>query len=71
MLECDFCGCYSPKPVRGWVALYRADPDGIDEPRLAIFCPPCAASEYGYRPDVAANYECSWKPQPSTNEDES
>ena len=70
MLECDFCGCYSPKPVRGWVALYRADPDGIDEPRLAIFCPPCAASEYGYRPDVAANYECVWKLQPPTSEDE-
>jgi hypothetical protein len=51
--------------------LYRADPDGIDEPRLAIFCPPCAASEYGYRPDLAANYQCIWKPQPPTGEDES
>jgi hypothetical protein len=24
--------------------------------------PPCAASEFGYRPDVAANYVCAWEP---------
>ena len=70
MLECDFCGCYSPKPGKGWVALYRYDPNGIDEPRIAIFCPPCAAAEYGFRPDVAVDYECIWEPPP-THEEES
>jgi hypothetical protein len=70
-LECDFCGCYAPKPRRGWVAHYRDDPKGIDEPRIAIFCPPCAAAEYGFRPDVAATYECIFEPQPPTSDDTS
>ena len=70
-LECDFCGCYAPKPRRGWVAHYRDDPKEIDEPRIAIFCPPCAAAEYGFRPDVAATYECIFEPQTPTSDDTS
>jgi hypothetical protein len=65
MLECDFCGCYTPKPGRGWAAYHRSGPNGIDEPRVAVFCPPCAAAVHGHRPDVAAKYVCIWKPQDS------
>ena len=40
------------------------DPDVHDPPAIALYCPPCAASEFGYRPDVAANYVCAWDPIP-------
>ena len=50
MLECDFCGCYSPKPGKGWFAVRRYDPEGIDGVSVAVFCPPCAAAEFGHRP---------------------
>jgi hypothetical protein len=33
--------------------------------RAAAVCPPCAASEFGYRPGVAANYNCAWEPGPA------
>ena len=62
MLECDFCGCYSPKPGKGWAAVRRYDPEGIDGLCVAVFCPPCAAAEFGHRPDVAAEYVCIWEP---------
>ena len=68
MLECDFCGCYSPDPTEGWVAFPKEDYAGIDEPMCVVYCPRCAAAEYGHRPDVAAEYVCIWEPQPSPSE---
>ena len=62
MLECDFCGCYSPKPGKGWAAVRRYDPEGIDGVWVAVYCPPCAAAELGHRPDVAARYVCVFEP---------
>ena len=41
------------------------DPDMGDEPAVAFYCPPCAASEFDYRPDVAARYVCAWDPLPT------
>ena len=61
MLECDFCGCYSPKPGKGWAAVRTYDPEGIDGLCVAVFCPPCAAAELGHRPEVAAEYVCIWE----------
>ena len=58
MPECDFCGCYSAKPGKGWAAVRRCDPERIDGPRVAVFCPPCAASHFGHPPEVAVNYVC-------------
>ena len=58
MLECDFCGCYSAKPGRGWAAYYRNGPDGLDGLGVVVFCPPCAAALHGHRPEVGANYVC-------------
>jgi hypothetical protein len=57
MLECDFCGCYSEKPSKGWVAC-RMDDRVIETPFVAVYCPPCAASQFGHRPGLAATYVC-------------
>ena len=61
MLECDFCGCCCHEPGKGWAAYHRYDPDRIAEPRIAGYCPPCAAAEFGHRPDVAANHVCEFE----------
>ena len=59
MLYCVECGCCSQLGT-GWVATRCDDPD----PDIALYCPPCAAAEFGYRPDVAANYVCAWEQLP-------
>ena len=59
--ECDFCGCYSPKPGKGWVAYPEKD-DASDEQAVLIYCPPCAFAVFGRRPVLAATYVCIWKP---------
>ncbi len=64
MLYCAECGCCSGELGKGWVA-FRCDdpdPDEHDEPAIVVHCPPCAAAEFGYRPDVAASYVCAWEP---------
>ena len=46
------------------------DPDAaaVDEPSIALYCPPCAAGEFGYRPEAAANYVCAWEALPLSME---
>jgi hypothetical protein len=58
MLECDFCGCFSEKPGKGWAAYRVDDRVEIEAPFVAVYCPPCAASQFGHRPDLAAEYVC-------------
>jgi hypothetical protein len=63
VLYCVECGCCSGELGRGWVAMRCGDPDDPDEaPAVALYCPPCASAEFGYRPDVAARYVCAWEP---------
>ena len=50
---------------KGWVAYTCDDPDGIEQPDIVVYCPPCAAPEFGYRPDFAEKYVCAWEPLPS------
>jgi hypothetical protein len=64
VLYCEECGCCSGELGKSWVAFMCNDPDGIDEPRIAVYCPPCAAAEFGHRPDIAADYVCAWEPLP-------
>jgi hypothetical protein len=66
VLYCIECGCCSGERGKGWVAVRcdDPDPDVHDPPAVAFYCPPCAASEFGYRPDVAATYVCAWDPIP-------
>ena len=73
MLYCIECGCCSGELGRGWVAFRTDDPNqnADDPPEIAIYCPPCAASEFGYRPDIAANYVCAWDPIPEPADDSS
>jgi len=67
VLYCVECGCCSGELGRGWVAFCygNSDPDEGDEAGIAVYCPPCAAAEFGYRPDAAATYVCAWEPLPS------
>jgi hypothetical protein len=68
MLYCVECGCCSGELGRGWVAFRCDDPDpdeGDLEPEIALYCPPCAAGEFGYRPEAAATYVCAWEPLPT------
>lgn len=62
MLYCVECGCCSGELGQGWVAYACDDPDGIDESRIAIYCPACAATEFGYRPGVGTSYVRAWEP---------
>ena len=50
---------------KGWVAFLGEDPDAVDAPSAVVYCPVCAAAEFGYRPDIAANCVCAWEPIPS------
>ena len=64
MLYCVECGCCSGELGQGWVALRCDEPDpdeGDTEPAIALYCPPCAAREFGYRPDLAARYVCAFE----------
>ena len=65
VLCCVECGCCSGELGRGWVAFRCDDPDDGDGPEIAIWCPICAAEEFGYRPDIAATYVRGWEPLPS------
>ena len=66
-LYCIECGCCSGDVGKGWVAMRCDDPDPDmgDEPSIALYCPPCAAGEFGYRTDFAAHYVCAWEPLPA------
>ena len=64
MLYCVVCGCCSGALGKGWTALHRERPGGSGPPAVALYCPPCAAGEFGYRPDVAERYVCAWEPAP-------
>ena len=48
--------------TKGFVRCNRISACGIQEPSLVVYCPPCAAREFGYRPDLAASYVCAWEP---------
>lgn len=64
MLYCIECGCCSGELGKGWVAFRGDDADleRNDSPEVAIYCPQCAATGFGYRPEVAAKYVCAWEP---------
>jgi len=64
MLYCVECGCCSGELGKGWVAFRCDDPDDGDGPEIAMWCPVCAAEEFGYRPDIAATYVRGWEPLP-------
>ena len=62
ILYCVECGCCAGEIGHGWTAWICNDPDEVDPPTIAVYCPPCAAEEFGYRPEVAAHYVRSWEP---------
>lgn len=66
MLYCVECGCCSGEVAKGWTAFCCDDPrDEHAEPALALYCPPCAAAEFGSRPDIAARYVRAWERPPA------
>ena len=68
MLYCVECGRCSGELGHGWVAFRCDDQDETEPPALALYCPPCAAAEFGYRPDASAKYVCAWEALPSVPE---
>jgi hypothetical protein len=57
LLVCVECGCVSGELGRGWTALLTQDPDDpLDPPGIAVYCPPCAATEFGHRAELAEGY---------------
>ena len=66
MLDCVECGC-SDELGKGWVAM-RCDlpePDEPDDggPMIAMYCPPCASREFGYRTWAADGRAPAAKPR--------
>jgi hypothetical protein len=58
LLECIECGYVSGELGRGWAAFRCEDPDEdvTDPPAVALYCPPCAAAEFGFRAEPAEGY---------------
>ena len=54
-LVCDECLEESDEEAQGWIALPMSDVHGIKPDGVAIFCPECAAVEFGYRDDEQGN----------------
>jgi hypothetical protein len=67
MLVCLECGCSSDERAKGWTAFLAEDPDGEESPFIGVFCPVCAASEFKYRPERAADYTLSVVPGPAVS----
>ena len=65
MLYCEECGCCSGELGTGWAAFVCDDPDKLEPRSIVLYCPPCAAAEFGHRPDVAATYVCAWEALPA------
>lgn len=66
MLYCEECGCCS-EFGKGWIANnVPYDPEDGEPACVAVYCPPCAARHFNYRPDGAATYVCTWEPQPGS-----
>ena len=63
MLDCDFCGCYSPRPEQGWVAYPGNEDPAIDAPGVLVYCPSCAEAVFNHPSAAAAEHVCIWKPQ--------
>jgi hypothetical protein len=49
MLRCEECGCLS-EAAKGWYAYIVEDPEGLEEPLVCTYCPPCAHRELDARP---------------------
>jgi hypothetical protein len=49
------CGCCSTDG-RGWSGHIAFDPEDDEPPNVIVFCPPCAASEFGYKSEAAETY---------------
>ena len=57
LVVCMDCGCVSGELGRDWAAYISQDPDDeLDPPAIAVYCRPCAASEFDHRPDAADAY---------------
>jgi hypothetical protein len=54
LLHCEDCGRASDHRASGWAAFTGEDPDGVEPTSVVILCPVCAAREFEWRPEAAA-----------------
>ena len=54
LLHCEDCGRASDHRASGWAAFTGEDPDGVEPTSVVIMCPACAAREFEWRPEAAA-----------------
>ncbi len=47
MLRCEECGAVATDAAVGWRAYRVFDPEEDDAPEVVIYCPVCAAHEFG------------------------
>jgi hypothetical protein len=62
MQRCQECGGTRGELGKGSDAYASEHPDGIENPCIIVYCPPCAAAEFGDRPAAAENDVCAWYP---------
>jgi hypothetical protein len=56
MLRCIECAKEEHKHAAGWRAMIAEDPEGKEEPEVALYCPTCAEREFG-------PFETPWREQ--------
>jgi hypothetical protein len=49
VLVCEECGAWSDHEARGWTGYIAQEVDGDGSTSVLIFCPECAALEFGNR----------------------
>ena len=46
-LRCIECNSFASSSALGWRAYVVEDPEGDDDPEVAIYCPTCAQEQFG------------------------
>ena len=50
LLRCGQCACPSDERAEGWTGFLTEDADGLEPTGVAVFCPSCASTQFGWLP---------------------
>ncbi len=48
LLRCGGCDCLSDESAEGWTGFLTDDADGLEPTAVAVFCPSCASTHFGW-----------------------